>query len=85
MKNKFDFIDQLPLTDEEKNKISSLALTGGSFSGPAMLYGLISKSINEFEEYFGKGRTWHLIRHLYPLLSVEEKAILSTINALEIK
>lgn len=74
------FLKELPITNEEAEKLEKLAV-----ETPAALYGLISTSIDEFAEFFGKSRMYHLIRHLYPMLSDEEKSALASVNALEIK
>lgn len=66
-----DYLNQLPLTDEEKELIRALET-----DTPAALYGLIQLTVEGFEIYFGKERTWHLIRFLYPLLSDQDKKTL---------
>lgn len=63
-----NFLSTLPITDSEKDKINLL-----SVKTPADLYDLISKATDDFKKYFGEIRTYHLIRHLYPLLSKKER------------
>jgi uncharacterized protein with ParB-like and HNH nuclease domain len=65
------YLDSLPITEKEKELIRALET-----DEPATLYMLIRLSVEAFEEYFGKERTWHLIRYLYPLLSAEDKEFL---------
>lgn len=66
-----NFLDSLPITQEEKKLIQTLET-----DSPASLYALIQLAVEGFEDYFGKDRTWHLIRYLYPLLSDEDKKLL---------
>jgi len=66
-----EWLDQLPLSQEEKELIKSLET-----HTPASLYGLIRLTPVAFEKYFGKERTWHLVRFLYPLLSSEDEKLL---------
>ena len=67
-----DFLNKLPLTDIEKEKLNLLEI-----GGPAEMYNLIADTIktdHSFENFFGSERTYHLIRFLWPLLSDEEQA-----------
>jgi len=64
-----DFLDTLPLTAPEKEKLRALAV-----STPDELYNLIKASADDhsFEKFFGKERTFHLIRFLFPLVKKYE-------------
>ena len=69
--SKLDFLDTLPLSEEEKQKLRTLKLRG-----PDELYDLIGSTIRtdkSFESFFGKERTFHLLRFLYPLVSENTK------------
>lgn len=69
--SKLDFLDTLPLSESEKIKLRSLRL-----KGPDELYDLIGatlKTDRSFEDFFGKERTFHLLRFLYPLISEKTK------------
>lgn len=61
-----DYLDSLPLTAAEKEKLRTLAVRG-----PDELYELIGSTLRtdqSFENFFGKERTFHLIRFLFPLI-----------------
>lgn len=65
------FLNGLPLTEFEKEKLSLLKV-----DGPAEMYNLIADTIktdHSFENFFGSERTYHLVRFLWPLLSAEEQ------------
>lgn len=63
-----NYLDQLALTDEEREKIRSLAATT-----PAALLSLIQASSVSFSRFFGPQRTQQLIARLKPLLSAEDR------------
>jgi len=58
-----DYLDTLPLTEAEKKKLRTLSMN------PDELYELIGSTPKTFEKFFGKDRTFHLIRFLFPLVS----------------
>jgi hypothetical protein len=75
-----NFLDQLPITKKEKELIEALGT-----ETPTALYRLIQLAIPTFEDYFGKERTWHLVRFLYPLLPNNNKDIIDNEELLHVR
>ena len=66
-----DFLENLPLTTEEKDKISSLGVSNG-----AALLSMIQTAPEEFETYFGSQRTRELKALLEESVSAPQRVVL---------